>query len=50
MADSAPNNKIVVANTLLVTNLVQASNNVEVANLLMVSIPPQTVVVNPGNM
>ncbi len=50
MADSAPNNKLVVANNLLITNLIQASNSVEIANLLMVSIPPQTVVVNPGNM
>jgi hypothetical protein len=50
MADSAPNNKLVVANTLLVTNQVQVANSVEVSNLLLVSIPPQTVVVNPGAM
>ncbi len=50
MADSAPNNKLVTANSLLVTNSLQIANSVEVANTLLVSSPPQTVVVNPGNM
>ena len=50
MADSAPNNTLVVANNLLKTNSVQVANSVEVPNLLLVSSPPQTVVVNPGNM
>ncbi len=50
MADSAPNNKLVTANNLLVTNSLQIANSVEVANTLLVSSPPQTVVVNPGNM
>ena len=50
MADSAPNNKLVVANGLLATNNVQQANSVEVPNLLLIATPPQTVVVNPGNM
>ena len=50
MANSAPNNLLVVANSLLVTNSVQVSNILEVADNLLVSAPPQAVVVNPGNM
>jgi hypothetical protein len=50
MADSTPNNKLVVVNALLVTNLVQVTNSIETPNLLLVSIPPQTVIVNPGVM
>ena len=49
MANSAPNNVLLLANSLQKTNSIQAANSGEGANQEMVSTPPQTVIVNPGS-